>query len=61
VIGDTPRDIACAQADGVACVAVATGPFAVDELRAADAVAGDIAELREALEVRVLGVGASGA
>jgi len=24
VIGDTPRDIACAHADGVACVAVAT-------------------------------------
>ncbi|MGZ4288071.1 MAG: HAD family hydrolase, partial [Solirubrobacteraceae bacterium] len=25
VIGDTPRDIACARADGVRCVAVATG------------------------------------
>jgi phosphoglycolate phosphatase len=39
VIGDTPRDIACARADGVRCVAVATGPFGVDELREADAVA----------------------
>jgi phosphoglycolate phosphatase len=39
VIGDTPRDIACARADGVRCVAVATGPFAADELRDADAVA----------------------
>src|SRR5947209_871881 len=26
VIGDTPRDIACARADGLRCVAVATGP-----------------------------------
>ena len=26
VIGDTPRDIACARADGVHVVAVATGP-----------------------------------
>jgi phosphoglycolate phosphatase-like HAD superfamily hydrolase len=45
VIGDTPRDIACAHADGARSVAVATGPFAVDELRAADAVARDAAEL----------------
>jgi phosphoglycolate phosphatase len=40
VIGDTPRDIACARADGVRCVAVATGPYAVDALGEADAVAG---------------------
>jgi phosphoglycolate phosphatase len=39
VIGDTPRDIACARADGVRCVAVATGPYAVDALGEADAVA----------------------
>ena len=26
VIGDTPRDIDCARADGVRCLAVATGP-----------------------------------
>jgi phosphoglycolate phosphatase len=50
VIGDTPRDIACARADGVRCVAVATGPFAADQLRDADAVAGDTSELRAALE-----------
>ncbi len=37
VIGDTPRDIACARADGVRCVGVATGPFALDELQEADA------------------------
>ena len=49
VIGDTPRDIACARADGVRCVAVATGPYGVDELRQADAVAADAPGLREAL------------
>ncbi|MDQ6914561.1 MAG: haloacid dehalogenase-like hydrolase [Actinomycetota bacterium] len=43
VIGDTPNDVACAHADGVRCLAVATGPFTADELRAAgaDAVATD--------------------
>jgi len=45
VIGDTPRDIACAHADGVRCVAVATGPFAVADLREADAVARDASGL----------------
>ena len=29
VIGDTPRDIACARADGLRCIAVATGPHGV--------------------------------
>ena len=50
VIGDTPRDIACARADEVRCVAVATGPFAAEELSGADAVAGNAKELRAALE-----------
>jgi phosphoglycolate phosphatase len=45
VIGDTPRDIACAHADGARSVAVATGPFGVEELRAADAVACNASEL----------------
>jgi phosphoglycolate phosphatase len=49
VIGDTPRDIACAQADSVRCVAVATGPYPVEELTGADAVATDAQELREIL------------
>jgi len=53
VIGDTPRDIACARADGVRCVAVATGPYAVDQLQDADRVAADAAQLRLVLE-RVL-------
>ena len=50
VIGDTPRDIACARADGVRCVAVATGQYGIDELAEADAVAHDAAELREVLD-----------
>ncbi|MEA2311388.1 MAG: phosphoglycolate phosphatase [Solirubrobacteraceae bacterium] len=41
VIGDTPRDIACARADGVRVAAVATGPFAVEALADADAVVDD--------------------
>jgi phosphoglycolate phosphatase len=45
VIGDTPRDIACARADGVRVLAVATGPFTAAELREADAVASDVREL----------------
>jgi phosphoglycolate phosphatase len=38
VIGDTPRDIACARADGVRVIAVATGPFSAAALADADAV-----------------------
>jgi phosphoglycolate phosphatase-like HAD superfamily hydrolase len=47
VIGDTPRDIACARADGVRCIAVSTGPYDADALREADAVADGPAQLRE--------------
>jgi phosphoglycolate phosphatase-like HAD superfamily hydrolase len=50
VIGDTPRDIACAKADEVSCIAVATGPFAAQELSGADAVASNAEELRAVLE-----------
>jgi len=49
IIGDTPRDIACARHDGVAVVAIATGPHPADELAAADAVVDDAASLRRAL------------
>ena len=49
VIGDTPRDIACARADEVRCFAVATGPFSIDELQSADAVAADARQLGEQL------------
>jgi phosphoglycolate phosphatase len=49
VIGDTPRDIACARADGVRCIAVATGPFGPDELAKADVVLRSARELLDAL------------
>lgn len=49
IIGDTPKDIACAHAFGARCLAVATGRFSVAELKAhgADRV---VASLDEALE-----------
>ncbi len=50
VIGDTPRDIACARADDLRCFAVATGPFTADELTGADVVVGHASELRAAIE-----------
>jgi len=37
VIGDTPKDIACAHAMNARCLAVATGHFTSDQLRAAGA------------------------
>jgi phosphoglycolate phosphatase len=37
VIGDTPHDVACAQAVGALPVAVATGHFTIDQLRATGA------------------------
>ena len=50
VIGDTPRDIACARADGLRCVAVTTGQYGAEELADADSVARDAGELRVRLE-----------
>jgi phosphoglycolate phosphatase-like HAD superfamily hydrolase len=49
VIGDTPRDIACARADGVRVIAVTTGPFDADALRGADVVCRDAREVAAAL------------
>lgn len=44
VIGDTPKDVACAHAFGANCVAVATGSFNEDQLDAcgADRVVADL-------------------
>ena len=50
VIGDTPRDIACARADGVRVAAVATGPFDVAALADADAVVDDARALLPVLD-----------
>jgi len=37
VVGDTPHDVACAQAAAAVAVGVATGPFSTDALRASGA------------------------
>jgi phosphoglycolate phosphatase-like HAD superfamily hydrolase len=50
VIGDTPRDIACARADRVRVAAVATGPFTLEALADADAVVDDARALLPVLE-----------
>jgi phosphoglycolate phosphatase len=50
VIGDTPRDIACARADGLRVAAVATGPFTIEALADADAVVDDARALLPVLE-----------
>jgi phosphoglycolate phosphatase-like HAD superfamily hydrolase len=49
VIGDTPLDIACARADGLRVIAIATGPFPASGLADADVVLGDAHALPEAL------------
>lgn len=49
VIGDTPRDIACARSDGVRCWALASGPYPAHTLSDADHVVKSALELREAL------------
>jgi phosphoglycolate phosphatase-like HAD superfamily hydrolase len=54
VIGDTPRDIACAHADDVRCFAVATGPYRADALGDADRVVANAGELSEALAAELV-------
>jgi phosphoglycolate phosphatase-like HAD superfamily hydrolase len=53
VIGDTPRDIACARADRVRVLAVATGPYDARDLAGADAVVADALALRPVLEAQL--------
>jgi phosphoglycolate phosphatase-like HAD superfamily hydrolase len=53
VIGDTPLDIACARADRVRVLAVATGPYDASDLAAADAVVADAVALRPVLEAQL--------
>lgn len=52
VIGDTPADVACAQAVGARAVAVATGGSSAEELRAtgAEFVFGDLSDYRVLLD-----------
>ncbi len=51
VIGDTPKDIACAHAIGARCLAVATGRFSREQLEAAGAdwVLGSLSEMLVAM------------
>jgi len=51
VIGDTPRDIACARAAGARVLSVATGQYSADELarHQPDALLADLADLDAAL------------
>ncbi len=60
VVGDTPRDIACARAGGAAAVAVATGnyPRQALEAHAPDAVLDDLEDTACAIET-LLSVGAA--
>lgn len=57
VIGDTPRDIACAHADDLRCVAVTTGGYSASELSGADIVVGDAQALAATLESLALAAG----
>lgn len=59
VIGDTPRDLACARAAGAKCLLVATGRYTYAELAGlgADAVFDDLGDTELVLEALV---GASG-
>jgi phosphoglycolate phosphatase-like HAD superfamily hydrolase len=53
VIGDTPLDVACAAFSGARSIAVATGSYSVEDLRAsgADVVLQDLADTSEVLRV----------
>lgn len=55
VIGDTPHDIECARIGGAHSIAVATGGFSVDELRAAgaDSVLADLSDIEAVLSLLV--------
>lgn len=52
IVGDTPHDVAVAQAGGARSLAVATGFYDADALRAsgADAVLSDLSDVEKALE-----------
>lgn len=53
VIGDTPRDVACALADGVRCLGVETGRFSAAELHGATAVARDAHSLAPLIDALI--------
>lgn len=53
IIGDTPRDAACARGAGVRCLLVATGTYSVDALSdlGADHVLADLADVEGVLHI----------
>ena len=53
VIGDTPRDLACARTAGVRCLLVATGQIPVTDLLSldADAVLEDLTNTEEVVQI----------
>lgn len=53
VIGDTPRDVACAKPYGAKVIAVATGPYSVSELMNTDAdiVLENLSEIDKVLSI----------
>lgn len=53
IVGDTPRDVACGRHGGCRTLAVATGRFALDELRASDPdhLLEDLSETERAVEL----------
>ena len=55
VIGDTPHDIACAKAGGARSIAVATGGYSMDDLRAAgaDEVVADLSDTQRVIELLI--------
>ncbi|HYB97370.1 MAG TPA: HAD family hydrolase [Vicinamibacterales bacterium] len=55
VIGDTPHDIECARVAGAKCIAVATGGFTVEQLRAwgADEALPDLSDTQKVIDLLV--------
>ncbi len=55
VIGDTPHDIECARAGGARSIAVATGGYSVEQLRAAgaDVVLADLSDTAEVVTLLI--------
>jgi phosphoglycolate phosphatase-like HAD superfamily hydrolase len=53
VVGDTPRDLACARAGGVRCLLVATGGASREELAACapDALLDDLTDTAAVVEL----------
>lgn len=57
VVGDTPRDVACARAGGALCIGVTTGIHDANALAGADAVVPGLEEAGEVLERWTVAVG----